>query len=143
MKLFPVATVLTVTTGRLLCEMGSVYEILNFMTGDDLFTHQLPRASKECEPWIAAQYPTLMGNDPQMQVWLAELSAELQDAGKDRGRLEHVVKNWAERVRLMLKLPSEIPVHALGEGMHTRINPIDEAEAMIGNGRVLTIEVEP
>ena len=48
-KTFDLGTVLTVTTGRLLTDIGNLYEILNFMTGDDLMTHQLPRATEACK----------------------------------------------------------------------------------------------
>ena len=44
---YDLGTVLSVTTGTLLTKIGNVYKILNYMTGDNLFTHQLPRVSKE------------------------------------------------------------------------------------------------
>lgn len=56
---FPIGAILTVTTGKLMCDIGQVYELLNFMTGDNLFTHQLPRVSKECAPVITRQHPHL------------------------------------------------------------------------------------
>lgn len=37
-KRFTVAQVLTVMHDRMLCDMGGVYEILNWLTGDDLMT---------------------------------------------------------------------------------------------------------
>lgn len=40
---FDLATVLTVTTSRLLTDMDNLYDILNYLTGDDFMTHQLPR----------------------------------------------------------------------------------------------------
>lgn len=59
---FHVSDVLSITTGRLLStrHMEGVYEILNFMTGDNLFTHQLPRAAEACKPALLAQYPHLV-----------------------------------------------------------------------------------
>jgi hypothetical protein len=38
---FTLGEVLSITHGKLLCPIDRVYEILNFMTGDDLYTHQL------------------------------------------------------------------------------------------------------
>lgn len=58
-KEFDLGTVLTVTTGIFLCEMDNLYEILNFMTGDSLMTHQLPRASDDCKPSLLEQFPEL------------------------------------------------------------------------------------
>ena len=43
-KAFPTLDVLGATSGFLLADMGGIYQVLNFMTGQDLFTHQLPRA---------------------------------------------------------------------------------------------------
>lgn len=58
---FDISDVLSITTGYLVSRrhMDGVYEILNFMTGDNLFTHALPRASRECEPVLLAQHPDL------------------------------------------------------------------------------------
>jgi hypothetical protein len=58
-KTFDLGTVLTVITGRVLTDMGKLYEILNFMTGDDLMTHQLPRACKACDLPLLNQFPHL------------------------------------------------------------------------------------
>jgi hypothetical protein len=75
---FNLGTVLSVTTGRLLCDIGSVYDILNHMTGDNLFTHQLPRASEVCEKPLLAQFPQLaamqvpddLRGEESCQAWL-------------------------------------------------------------------------
>lgn len=50
-KMIPLGDVLSVTQDALVSRshIGGVYEILNFMTGDNLFTHQLPRAAAECQ----------------------------------------------------------------------------------------------
>jgi hypothetical protein len=58
-KEFSLGQVLSVTTERLLCNMGGLYKILNFITDDDLFTHQLPRANESAKPWVLEQYPQL------------------------------------------------------------------------------------
>jgi hypothetical protein len=57
----PLGDILSVTTGRLVSRdhIGGVYKILDYMTGDSLFTHQLPRASSECRPALLAQHPQL------------------------------------------------------------------------------------
>jgi hypothetical protein len=58
-KTYDLGTVLTVITGRLLTGMDNLYDILNFMTGDELFTHQLPRACEVCMPGLVEQFPDL------------------------------------------------------------------------------------
>ena len=66
-KKFHLGDILSITTGALVSpnHMEGIYQILNFMTGDNLFTHQLPRASRQCEPYLVKQLP-----------WLSEISAE-------------------------------------------------------------------
>ena len=84
MKQFHLGDVLSVTTGVLMSpnHMGGVYDILNYMTGDDLYTHQIPRACREVAPVILAQHPSLAsvhlnGMPPQdVAPTLARLVAE-------------------------------------------------------------------
>lgn len=58
-KTFDLGTVLTVTTGRLLTDIDNLYDILGFMTGESLFTHQLPRASVACKGPLLEKFPEL------------------------------------------------------------------------------------
>jgi hypothetical protein len=39
--------------------IDGVYDILNFMTGISLFTHQLPHAADKCGPHLLQQFPQL------------------------------------------------------------------------------------
>lgn len=81
---FELADILSITTGRLLSHrhMEGVYEILNHLTGDNLMTHQLPRAAETCRPALLAQHPQLDGvqppdgmETPELWTWLAEAEA--------------------------------------------------------------------
>ena len=58
-KKFPTNDVLSVITGRLMGQIDGVCEVLNWMTGEHLFTHQLPRVSKEATPVILEMHPHL------------------------------------------------------------------------------------
>lgn len=79
-RTFHLGDILTVTTGRLLSNMDGLYDLLNYMTGDDLMTHQLPRACDECAPALLAQHPDLadvpvpaeFDGKPHVDRWLAE-----------------------------------------------------------------------
>lgn len=64
-RTFDLGDVLTVTTGRLVSRRGveAIYDVLNHMTGDNLMTHQLPRACGECAPEILRQHPDLADVD--------------------------------------------------------------------------------
>lgn len=58
-KEFATRDVLSTVTGRLMGDIGGVYEVLNWMTGESVFTHQIPRISREAQPVIIAAHPTL------------------------------------------------------------------------------------
>ena len=59
MKKFSILTVLSVTTDRLLCPIGELYDILGWLTDDSPYTHQLVRFADECKPYILKEHPQL------------------------------------------------------------------------------------
>jgi hypothetical protein len=61
MKDFHLGDILSVTTGKLVAPSGmdGVYAIMSYMTGTDLFTHQLPRAALPCALALLKQHPAL------------------------------------------------------------------------------------
>jgi hypothetical protein len=123
-KKFHLGDVLSVTTGRLVSprHMDGVYDILNFMTGDNLFTHQLPRASDECKPHLLAQFPQL---------------AEVDASGVNTKN--H--KQWlAEQVA---KYGEEFEVKPIPKGAHQFKNPIAEATEMMGGPeKVIVVQTD-
>ena len=58
-RAFPTRDVLSTITGRLMGDIGGVYEVLNFMTGESVYTHQLPRLGREALPVVLAAHPEL------------------------------------------------------------------------------------
>jgi len=56
---FDIGTVLSVLYGKFLTDIGNVYKILNYMFDENLFTYQLPRASRFVSKFILAQHPQL------------------------------------------------------------------------------------
>ena len=85
-RTFHVGDILTITTGRLVSprHVDGIYDICNFMTGDNLFTHQLPRAADECTPSLREQFPDLaaveapedLSGEEAVRAWLAGITAE-------------------------------------------------------------------
>jgi hypothetical protein len=84
-KEFPTGAVLSVVTDILVSEnhIEGVYQVLNFMTGESLFTHQLPRVGREAKPVILAARPDLQAaideseqvNADNWRDWLATWKA--------------------------------------------------------------------
>lgn len=58
-KKFTIATIISGVYGTLLTNVANLYTLYNYMTGDNLFTHQLPRALTVCAPYILKELPQL------------------------------------------------------------------------------------
>ena len=142
MKAFDISDVLSVTTGRLVSSrhMDGIYDILNFLTGDSLDTHQLPRAMEECEPWLRTTFPQLFGDNPVIQKALSELDG-LMDESDDRPERGAKIAEWVEVLRGRLNLPASLPVYEMGADMHTHSDPVEEAQAMAGDKRVIALDL--
>lgn len=90
-KTFHIGDILSITTGRLVSprHIDGVYDILDWMTNDQLFTHQLPRASREAEPHLKEWFPDLaaievpddFGGEEAVWTWLDE---QVAIYGKER-----------------------------------------------------------
>lgn len=118
---FPTLAVLSVTSGRLLTEpkpgdggngIGQMYEVLEWLTGDAPFTHQLPRFAQECRPHIWEQHPRIKEADAVIeQLCAAGKSAECQ----------LLMRGWFGDFIELRKIPS---------GSHVAIDPVQELDAM-------------
>lgn len=84
-KDFPLGHVLSITTGIVVCEttppIDGVYEILNWMSGESLFTHQLPRVCREAAPILLAMHPQLADVDATATDWKKWLGEQVTKFG--------------------------------------------------------------
>jgi hypothetical protein len=118
-KTFHLGDILSITTRRLVSprHIDGVYDILNWMTGDNLFTHQLPRASEECEGPLLAQHPDLAN------VVVPDNFGETADEAKA------AVDRWlAEQITVYGETREVAPLAA---DDHTVIDPLTEMRSMI------------
>lgn len=123
-KSFHLGDILSVTGEKLLSPrlMSGVYDILNYMTGENLFTHQLPRAGRACKPHLLKQFPQLENAD-----------CEGITGENFRERLDALVQQFGETFE----------VEPLPKGAYIPIDPITEAEAMVGDpSKVIVVKVE-
>lgn len=119
-KAFPAWQVLSITTGRLLGDIGGVYEILNWMSGDELFTHQLPRVMKEAAPVIVALHPAL--------------SAATAEAEQVTGEnYKQWLATWVERYGETITVPK------LTRDQHERIDPLSELAEKVHPSRIVVV----
>lgn len=121
---FDLGDVLSITTGRLLSPRGmeAIYDILNFMTGDSLYTHQLPRGMDECKPFLLAQHPQLM-----------DVTGEQCPDG-------HGWKEWVEGLRQ--RFGATLVVSPIPSEAHEQIDPVAEIVTMLRPDQKLIV-IEP
>lgn len=126
MKEFDLGDILSVTTGCLVStrHIDGVYDILNYMTGDNLFTHQLPRAMRECKEPLLAQHPQLR---------------PIVFRSSDHDTKETVYA-WLDRVKKVFG--NTLPVEPLSEGIHEFKDPIAELDQMAGNKPVVVVHTK-
>lgn len=126
---FDLGDILSITTGVLLSPrlIEGVYDILNFMTRDNLFTHQLPRASEECKSHILNQHPKLS-------------KVEVPDWGPDVEPL--YVRAWLATMKL--EYGGTLPIKRLAPEDHTPIHPIDELVMMgVDKEKIIAVVIDP
>jgi hypothetical protein len=141
-KTFTLAAVLTITTGRLVSSMDDVYEILNHITGDNLFTHVLPRALR-----FAA--PLLLGEESPLPA-LVELRAcntclDKLDFWVSKDRTEkktECVKMWLAELRILFpNLPESFDIPSCADRWMA-LDPMAELEGMIGKEKIIAATPE-
>lgn len=124
MKRFHLGDILSLTTRRLVSmrHMEGVYDILNYMTRDNLFTHQLPRAYKECKPWLLRQHP-----------WLKQIDASNVTPENHKDWLAKQCGAFGEHHN----------VERIPQDDHDRIDPYDELVIMRGTDEgIIIVEAE-
>lgn len=122
-KKFHIGDVLSITTGKLVSprHMDGIYDILNFMTGDNLFTHQLPRASEECKPEILMRHPELADVDT------SNVNGE----------------NWKEWIQEQVERFGEyLEISTLVVNLHEFKDPVEELEEMVDDpSKIIKVEL--
>jgi len=120
-KVFSTGAVLTVIGGRLLCGMSEVYEILNFLTGDEIYTHQIPRAFDWAKERLLKQFPGL--RDIDFSNVGSENHKEFLSDLEDKHGVEMVV-------------------HAIENSDWNSINPIEELKQMMPDKPVIKVAAD-
>ncbi|WP_309083741.1 hypothetical protein [Chelativorans sp.] len=123
LKDFPTGAVLSVVTGRLVSEnhIDGVYEVLNWMTGKSLYTHQLPRVSREAEPLILALHPDL-----------AHAKEEAEQVNGDNWR------EWLATWKARYGETIGVPKMTIAE--HERIDPLSELSEKVHPDRIAVLK---
>lgn len=96
-KTFHIGDIISATTGTLVSPrlIAGVHELLDWVTGDTLMTHQLPRASRECEDFLREQFPELPTETPSFDGMFS-VAAWLHAMVTERGATREVPRMPAE-----------------------------------------------
>jgi len=114
---YEIGTVLSISHSTLLTEMGNIYKILNYMLDDNLYTHQLPRASRFSQKFILAQHPQLDG----WGLFDDQITTE----------------NWKEYLEKAKAMFGEkLEIEKIPSGVWTIKSPTEEAEEMFAKDKI-------
>lgn len=107
---FTLGQVLSITHEVLMCPVPDLYAILNHMTGQSLYTHQLPKAGRAAMPVLRAHLPAIAAVDlghVNKHNWQAEL-AKLEAVHGNRFEVP-VLTDWS------YEDPTRVPVRMFGK----------------------------
>ena len=119
-KEFATRDVLSTITGRLMGDIGGVYEVLNWMTGESVFTHQLPRIGREATPVLVAAHPALQQAVDEAEQVTQENYQEWR-------------QTWEGRYGLTIAVPK------FGADTHERIDPMSELAEKVHPDKVIPV----
>ena len=108
------AQLVTVTTGRLSCPMGEVYDAYNSILEENLYTHGLIRASDFVQPRISKLFP-----------WVLELEYPTKDVDQSNESFGETIKEWILSVSREHGDTHKVPV------MSSEWNSIDPLEELV------------
>lgn len=123
-KRFHIGDILSVTSGILVSpeHIGGVYQILDWMVDESLMTHQLPRVSRECEPFLRQTFPDLAAID----VEAAAITSEAE------------LTTWFASLEPQYGTHRDVP--KLPAGDHTAIHPLAEIKMIRPDAEIIVVE---
>ena len=113
-RTFDLGTVLTITTDRVLTDdFSNVYKILSFLTQEDLWTTQIPRAADAAKSYILQKYPQLAGVGEKEKITtkeeLAKFLAEKAEIFGNEFTFEPMTKLLYEHMDPITEFHSKYP----------------------------------
>lgn len=117
---FPLADVLGTITGRLLGKIDGIYRVSEFMSGEPVWTHQLPRVGKEIRPVVLRQHP-------QIAPVIDEAEAVTPD------NWATILSGWIDR------FGQTITLRPMSADDHESIDPHSELAEMVHPDRIVVV----
>jgi hypothetical protein len=144
-KVFPLRTILTVTTGRLLTQpkgeddngIGDLYEILGWMTNDSPYTHQLGRFAEESKPWLFRWFPELGTASAcldKLDGWLSKMRDKSSEGA------EQALAFWFTEIKMLEpRLKDEYEVPKIPADDHEQKEPYAELVSVRGTDEGIVV----
>lgn len=121
-KEFPTCDVMSTVTGRLVGKISGVYEVLNWMTGESVFTHQIPKIGEEAVPVLVAAHPAL-----------AQAIEEAEQVTQENW--QRWLQTWEDRYGPTIAVPK------FSAGNHENIDPMSELAEKVHPDRIIPVAV--
>lgn len=124
---FDPSVIASILTTHLLSVNGiqGVYEILNYMTGEPVFTHQIPRCVREAQPVLEAALP-------EVAAWVKTSGYESVDGPETH-------KVWIASVNEYWKGRTfEVP--RMGINQHESIDPVSELAEKVHPRKIMIVD---
>ena len=111
MSILPTLGLLSIADGRLMGDIGDVYEVISLFIGRPAYTHELPMFADKLRPLIISRFPNMAGHKAKpwaevrdATVALYGATVEVPDdwagaAKEDRGPIETIVEAVARARR--------------------------------------------
>ena len=137
---FSLGAILSITHGRMLVkDIDAIYEILNFMVDDELQTLALPRAAKECTPYLMEQF----------SAWIegahADVDAFFDEWDKVHTNVpalkeQHINQIWAWMETMETKYGATHEVLPIHPEDHRIVDPITELLEKKPDVQIITLD---
>lgn len=118
---FPTHAVLSTCTGRLMGDIGGVYQVMSYMLGRDAYTHELAHYGKQAAAALRYAHPELPGEDDFDYV--------------NGDNVHAVLAEWEIKLGQTMNLDS-----SLNECMADDRNAIDVLKEMKPDADVIVVE---
>ena len=121
MRMFHISDILSATTRCLVSTRGlqGLQEILEFVTGGNVMTHQIHEIMPECQRFLSAQFPYLSLQNDGLRACLDQLKLMAQALDKEERYneklpfIEAFIKGAQAHADPHQELPDELPVFSM------------------------------
>lgn len=133
---FDLGVILTLTTHHLLGEFSEVHKALERLTGESVWTHQIPRVMREVEPHLRHCFP---------QFYEEELVQRVKTFCESLGDQAPEIRNASIIVfvgQLSQTYGNDFELPPMPGDDYTSRDPVEELNEMVGPERVIVVSLD-